>query len=112
MRKRLEFGDSVARQQAAATQGASKFAELTTALVWRSLLSLARARARPLEEVRTFMQKRCIKLPDGRYLIFYTFDDERSGAGKEPEITVQDDEDKSEGKNRKRGHSRNRRNPG
>jgi hypothetical protein len=44
------------------------------------------------------MQKRCIKLPDGRYLIFYTFDDERSGGGKEPEITVQDDEDKSEGK--------------
>ena len=40
-----------------------------------------------MDRPTTFMQKRCIKLPDGRYLIFYTFDDERSGAEKELETT-------------------------
>jgi hypothetical protein len=58
------------------------------------------------------MQKRCIKLPDGRYLIFYTFDDERSGAQEEREVTVQDDENDSKGKARKLGRSRDRLNPG
>ena len=48
-----------------------------------------------MDRATTFMQKRCIKLPDGRYLIFYTFDDERSGAEKELETTPRDNEDKS-----------------
>ena len=55
------------------------------------------------------MNKRRIKLPDGRYLIFYTFDDERSGASqKEVEITGQDDEGRSKGEARKHGQSRDR----
>jgi hypothetical protein len=66
-----------------------------------------------MDRPSTFMQKRCIKLPDGRYLIFYTFDDERSGASqKEVEISGQDDEGRSKGETRKHGQSRDRLNSG
>jgi hypothetical protein len=62
-----------------------------------------------MDRPSTVMHKRRIKLPDGRYLIFYTFDDERSGASqKEVEITGQDDEGRSKGKARKHGQSRDR----
>ena len=49
------------------------------------------------------MQKNRIELPDGRYLIFYTFDDERSGAEKGREITPRDNEDGSKGESQREG---------
>jgi hypothetical protein len=59
------------------------------------------------------MRKRRIRLADGRYLIFYTFEGERSGAQEQAEITARDDnEEDSKGEARKRGRSGDRLNPG